>query len=273
MVWDLAHVDPELVDLLALKEDAKGKRFPDPQNNEMSLENQVYSTLRKPHCVRLYIFYEDSPEQLNNGNRKAWEVVRNLQTRPLPTEQLSKVVLVRVHGDSSDKVSDTVEGPVLTVNLHRNYLQENVKTSANLICSRARINQQQTTIDDSIDGSMRSVQNSQEPSPTPTPTSPHPTTSLPSYSSAAPPNQNILSPVQPPQPVAGNGEMLVVLKDLNKNVIKLAKINQDIVDNTGRAADNTEGMGEKMDEFASGQIQLEEIVQKNLVLPEAKEDT
>ena len=270
MVWDLVHVNSELVDLLALNEEnAKGKRFPEPQNNGMSLENQVYSTLGKAHCVRLYIIYEDSPEQLNNGNRKAWEVVRSLQSRPLPTEQLSKVVLVRVHGDSSDKVSDTVEGPVLTVNLRRKYLQESVKKSASLICSRARINQQQTS--ESIDGSMRSVQNSQEPSPTPT--SPHPTTSLPSYSSTAPSNQNIPSPVQPLQSVAGNGEMLVVLKNINKNVEKLTKINQGIADNTGRAADNTEGMGEKMDEIASVQIQREEIAQNNHLPPEAEEDT
>ena len=271
MVWDLVHVNSdnsELVGVLASNEDAKGKPFPDPQNNGMSLENQVYSTLRKAHCVRLYIIYEDSLEQLNNGNRKAWEVVRSLQSRPLPTEQLSKVVLVRVHGDSPDKVTDTVEGPVLTVNLHRNCLQENVKTSANLICSRARINQKQTTINDSIDGSMRSVQNSQEASPTPT--SPHPTASLPSYSSTAPSNQNVPNPVQ-----SVPGEMLValMLKDLNKNVEKLSKINQCIADNTGRAADNTEGMGEKIDEFASGQIQLEEIAQNNHLLPEAEEDT
>lgn len=190
------------------------------------------ATVRRENCVRVYIIFQESMEWLKAHCHQVWEFVRDFQVRPLPSNLLSKVVLIRVY-ETNDRVAEFIEGPLLVVNFHKEKWLNQPEECVSLIGSKVHIHKQ---ISNDIDGN--SSQGCSPPSDRVlTPTNPPP-----EYSQPHP--QEVHSEV----PNVDSADLVVAFKEFNKELKAIRKVTEKVAKNTGRAADNTEGLVETMGE-------------------------
>ena len=227
-VYDKAPHDPNSnTRHLLAKEEGDAKLKTVEEESELSI-----ATVRRENCVRVYIIFQESMEWLKAHCHQAWEFVRDFQVRPLPSNLLSKVVLIRVF-ETNDRVAEFIEGPLLVVNFHKEKWLNQPKECASLIGSKVHIHKQ---ISNDIDGN--SSQGCSPPSDRVlTPTNPPP-----EYSH--PPPQEVHFEV----PNGDSADLMGALKGISNELTAIRKATEKTAENTGRAADNTEGLAQTVEE-------------------------
>ena len=96
--------------------------------------------VRARSCHRLYLLYEEGPEWLKENNESAWKFMRDFQMRERSEDLLSRVVLIRVYERKlGHTLAESVDGPLLTVNVNKERWQKQPKECARLIRSKVRV--------------------------------------------------------------------------------------------------------------------------------------
>jgi hypothetical protein len=207
-------------------------------DTDLSSYRRLDATVKKTHCLRLYIMYQESMEWLRENHHEVWEFVRDFQNRPLTANLLDKVVLIRVYSHK-EKTHEFVDGPLPTMNFRIEKWQNEPDECVSMIQSKLRM-ARHTRI--SIEA-------------THTATVPHEDTGFQHSSSSTPPlNQpNPITATPPPgyreTPVLQQIPTNIGADPEIKGMLKvLVKYSQQTANHTDRLADRVEGMNQTMDE-------------------------
>lgn len=227
----MAHYEStKIAKLLARQENA------DLEN----LDEKILSLakVKRDHCTRLYLICQEGNAWLKEHHFQAWTFVRDCEARPLPPDLLSKVVVLRVYATHNDEVAESIEGTLLTVNIHKDRWLDQPEECVKLIGSKVRLHENQ--IGDVPDGDLS--QNGSPPSDGPLTSAPPP----PEYSTTVPPPSQEVPSVPPNG--GSDTPVLRVLEKIHLEVRGIRVAAEQTVEHTGKTADNTHGLAEVVEE-------------------------
>jgi hypothetical protein len=217
---------------------------------------RLRAIVKKTHCVRLYIMYQESMKWLRENHREVWEFVRDFETKPLSAGLVDKVVLIRVYSHN-EKTHEFVDGPLPTMNFRIEKWQNEPDECVSMIQSKLRM-ARHTRI--SIEA-------------THTATVPHEDTDFQHSSSSTPPLSQLNPITATPPPGYRDMQEIPTNFETDPEVKGLLK---DLVKNTGRLvykvegiADGMEGIAQKVDETLAVTSDTNTKVHENNIREEA----
>lgn len=213
--------------------------------------------VKRDHCVRLYLICQEGNEWLKEHHFEAWTFVRDLEARALPPNLLSKVVVIRVYAAHNDAVTESIEGTLLTVNLHKETWLNQPKECVKLIGSKVRLHV------DVHDGPNLSQSSS--------PPSDGPLTPAPEYSTTVPPLQQ-----EAPSAIPNGGsetalQVVQTLKGIKDELRGIREAAEQTAGNTERTADNTDDLVDTVEETRDLTLFVANKIQEQTVDPEVNE--
>ena len=115
---------------------------------ESTKNNAVLLTalINKDNCQFFYLVRRVSREELRTTNETAWELLRDFNMRPFPSQVLQKFIDVWVFDENKGEgsIPELVPGPILTVNVSLKKWQGNMKGCAQWVRTKARTNCEST---------------------------------------------------------------------------------------------------------------------------------
>ena len=226
----------ELCDMLVTEEEVHGWKPLEEifQNGQTGQLQYLTGLVRAQSCHRLYLIYEESPEWLKANNESAWKFMRDFQMRERSEDLLSRVVMIRVYERKNGHTpAETVDGPLLTVNVSKESWQNQPKECARLIRSKVRVRRKILNED-----RERELLHSTTP--------PTDSTALQSVSihpqSQPPPSYTPHQGTNDKQFLDQLKVLTGVMVDIHKDTKRNADSSEKISKHTERAADATEGL-------------------------------
>lgn len=232
-------------ELLAEHERATFKKLLENVDNGLSL---LQSVVKRDDCVRLYIIYQESREWLKDSHHEVWKFVRDFEMRPLPTELLNKVVLIRLYEHSEEhtrSIPEDAKGPLLTVNVHKEQWRNEPSKCCRVITSKLWIVAETTgTSTEATHSSTAVLHEGNEIDYTHSLSATPPSQPDIQLNPVTPSQYHPIPPTQPPAPTnfETDPEVKACLMDLKKSM-------QQIAGDTSKTVEKLEGMGNTTDEI------------------------
>lgn len=223
------------------------------------------ATVKRKNCLRLYLISQEGNEWLKEHHFQAWTFVRDFETRHLPSNLLSKVVLVRVYETQNDAVGESIKTALLTVNIHKDRWLNQPEECVKLIGSKVWLNENQNA--DVPDGNLS--QSGSPPSDGPLTQHTAPPTE---YSTTGPPPSQEPRELSVVPNVGSDNAVVGALKVLTDEIKVIRIAAEHIAGNTGRTADNTEGLSEAVTETRDVAFAIGNHVQEGMVDSQASDN-